>query len=437
MYCTRKLTEQVTWVGGSDRRLALFENLFPVPHGVSYNSYVIMDEKTAVLDTADAAISRQFLENVLHTLDGRPLDYLVVNHMEPDHCANIEALALRFPGMKIVGNAKTFTFMKQFYDLPLEERMITVKEGDTLSLGSHTLHFYMAPMVHWPEVMVTYESSEKLLFSADAFGTFGALNGNLFNHEVNFDRDWLDDARRYYGNIVGKYGLQVQAALKKLSALDIAMICPLHGPVWRENLDYLLGKYDKWSRYEPEEKAVAIFYASMYGDTENAADILAAGLAEGGVRNIAMYDVSSTHISYLISEVFRCSHLVLAAPTYNNGIYPAMANLLHDMKALMLQNRTVGLVENGSWAPVSGKLIRVALKPLGALSVPPLRPGPPGPPPLGPRSVFPCILCFRLFSPAAPRPGSIPPGREAGSPPVPRTEPRRCLDPPLHCPADR
>ena len=369
MYCTRKLTEQVTWVGGSDRRLALFENLFPVPHGVSYNSYVIMDEKTAVLDTADAAISRQFLENVLHTLDGRPLDYLVVNHMEPDHCANIEALALRFPGMKIVGNAKTFTFMKQFYDLPLEERMITVKEGDTLSLGSHTLHFYMAPMVHWPEVMVTYESSEKLLFSADAFGTFGAVNGNLFSDEVNFDRDWLDDARRYYGNIVGKYGLQVQAALKKLSALDIAMICPLHGPVWRENLDYLLGKYDKWSRYEPEEKAVAIFYASMYGDTENAADILAAGLAEGGVRNIAMYDVSSTHISYLISEVFRCSHLVLAAPTYNNGIYPSMANLLHDMKALMLQNRTVGLVENGSWAPVSGKLIRAELEGLKGFQV--------------------------------------------------------------------
>ena len=369
MYCTRKLTEQVTWVGGSDRRLALFENLFPVPHGVSYNSYVIMDEKTAVLDTADAAISRQFLENVLHTLDGRPLDYLVVNHMEPDHCANIEALALRFPGMKIVCNAKTFTFMKQFYDLPLEERMITVKEGDTLSLGSHTLHFYMAPMVHWPEVMVTYESSEKLLFSADAFGTFGAVNGSLFSDEVNFDRDWLDDARRYYGNIVGKYGLQVQAALKKLSALDIAMICPLHGPVWRENLDYLLGKYDKWSRYEPEEKAVAIFYASMYGDTENAADILAAGLAEGGVRNIAMYDVSSTHISYLISEVFRCSHLVLAAPTYNNGIYPAMANLLHDMKALMLQNRTVGLVENGSWAPVSGKLIRAELEGLKGFQV--------------------------------------------------------------------
>ena len=369
MYCTRKLTGQVTWVGASDRRLALFENLFPIPRGVSYNSYLILDEKTAVIDTADAAVSRQFVENVLHTLDGRSLDYLVVNHMEPDHCANIEALVLRFPEMKLVGNAKTFTFMQQFYGFPLEGRTITVKEGDSLSLGSHTLHFYMAPMVHWPEVMVTYESSEKLLFSADAFGTFGALNGVLFSDEVNFDRDWLDDARRYYANIVGKYGLQVQAALKKLSALDIAMICPLHGPVWRENLDYLLGKYDKWSRYEPEEKAVAIFYASMYGDTENAADILAAGLAEGGVRNIAMYDVSSTHISYLIPEVFRCSHLVLAAPTYNNGIYPAMANLLHDMKALMLQNRTVGLVENGSWAPVSGKLIRAELEGLKGFQV--------------------------------------------------------------------
>lgn len=362
MYCTRKLTEQVTWVGGSDRRLALFENLFPVPHGVSYNSYVIMDEKTAVLDTADAAISRQFLENVLHTLDGRPLDYLVVNHMEPDHCANIEALALRFPGMKIVGNAKTFTFMKQFYDLPLEERMITVKEGDTLSLGSHTLHFYMAPMVHWPEVMVTYESSEKLLFSADAFGTFGAVDGALFNDEVDFDKDWLEDARRYYSNIVGKYGAQVQAALKKLGGLDIATICPLHGPVWRSDLGYLLGKYDLWSRYEPEDKAVAICYASMYGNTENAANLLANGLAEAGVKNIAVYDVSSTHVSTLISEVFRCSHIVLACPTYNNSIYPAMYNFIHDMEALLVQNRTVGIIQNGTWNPASGKLIQAELE---------------------------------------------------------------------------
>ena len=361
MYCTRKLTGQVTWVGASDRRLALFENLFPIPRGVSYNSYLILDEKTAVIDTADAAVSRQFVENVLHTLDGRPLDYLVVNHMEPDHCANIEALVLRFPEMKLVGNAKTFTFMQQFYGFPLEGRTITVKEGDSLSLGSHTLHFYMAPMVHWPEVMVTYESSEKLLFSADAFGTFGALNGVLFSDEVNFDRDWLDDARRYYANIVGKYGLQVQAALKKLSALDIAMICPLHGPVWRENLDYLLGKYDLWSRYEPEEKAVTIFYASMYGDTENAAERLAAGLAEGGVKNVTMYDVSSTHISHLISEVFRCSHLVLASVTYNGGLFSYMEHFLSELKAHGLQGRTVALVENGSWGVLAGKLMGEAL----------------------------------------------------------------------------
>jgi len=227
----------------------------------------------------------------------------------------------------------------------------------------------MTPMVHWPEVMMTYESSEKLLFSADAFGSFGATGGNLFNDELNFDRDWLDDARRYYGNIVGKYGLQVQAALKKLSGLDIAMICPLHGPIWRSNLDYLLDKYDKWSRYEPEERAVAVLYASMYGDTENAVNLLAAGLADSGVKNIAMHDISSTHVSTLISEVFRCSHLVLAAPTYNNGVYPAMATFLHDMKALGLQNRTVALVENGSWAPVSGKLMREMLGELKGFQV--------------------------------------------------------------------
>ena len=286
MYCTRKLTEQVWWVGGSDRRLALFENLFPITRGVSYNSYLILDEQTAVVDTVDSSISRQFLENVLHTLDGRPLDYLVINHMEPDHCASIETLLLRFPTLKLVGNAKTFAFMGQFYDFPLDGRTVTVKEGDTLSLGGHTLQFHMTPMVHWPEVMMTYESSEKLLFSADAFGSFGATGGNLFNDELNFDRDWLDDARRYYGNIVGKYGLQVQAALKKLSGLDIAMICPLHGPIWRSNLDYLLDKYDKWSRYEPEERAVAVLYASMYGDTENAVNLLAAGLADSGVKKI-------------------------------------------------------------------------------------------------------------------------------------------------------
>lgn len=369
MNCTRNVTDVITWVGGNDRRLALFENLFPIPHGVSYNSYLISDEKTALVDTVDASISRQFLENIDAVLNEKPLDYLIVNHMEPDHCANIDELMLRFPQMKIVGNAKTFAFIRQFYTIDLEGRTITVKEGDSLSLGKHTLRFYFAPMVHWPEVMVTYDEYEKVLFSADAFGSFGALNGNLFNDELSFDKDWLADARRYYGNIVGKYGAQVQAALKKLSGLDIQTICPLHGPVWRNNLAYLLDKYDRWSRYEAEEQSVAVFYASMYGDTENAAELLAAGLAEAGVQNIAVYDVSSTHVSVLISEIFRCSHFILASPTYNNGIYPAMANLLHDMKALNLQNRTVGLIENGSWAPVSGKLMRAELEEMKAMKI--------------------------------------------------------------------
>ena len=263
MYCTRKITDAVTWVGGCDRRLSLFENLFPVPSGVAYNSYLILDEKTALLDTVDSSISRQFLENVLHTLDSRPLDYLVINHMEPDHCANISELLLRFPGLKIVGNAKTLTFIRQFYDMDLEGRTITIKEKDTLPLGRHTLHFYLTPMVHWPEVMMTYEESENILFSADAFGCFGALNGNIFIDELDYTQDWLAEARRYYGNIVGKYGPQVQAALKKLSALEIAVVCPLHGPIWRSDIDLLLDIYARWSSYEPEEHTVALFYGSM------------------------------------------------------------------------------------------------------------------------------------------------------------------------------
>ena len=369
MYCTRKITDAVTWVGGSDRRLTLFENLFPIPRGVAYNSYLILDEKTALIDTVDSSVSRQFLENIFSVLDGRSLDYLVVNHMEPDHCANIEELMFRFPDLKIVGNAKTLDFIRQFYDMSLEGRTIAVKENDMLSLGQHTLRFYFAPMVHWPEVMVTYEESEKLLFSADAFGSFGALNGNLFNDEVDFDRDWLADARRYYTNIVGKYGPQVQAALKKLSNLEIRMICPLHGPVWRSDLAYLLDKYNHWSQYVPEERTVTLLYGSMYGDTENAVNILAAGLAEAGVKNIAVYDVSSTHVSTLIAEAFRCSHLVLAAPTYNNGIYPAMLNFLHDMKALNLQNRTVALIENGSWGPSSAKQMRALVEEMKNMQV--------------------------------------------------------------------
>ena len=361
MYCTRKIAETITWVGGSDRRLALFENLFPIPRGVSYNSYLISDEKTALLDTVDSSIRQQFMENLVHALGGKKLDYLVVNHMEPDHCSNIEELMFRFPEMKIVGNAKTIQFIRQFYEIDLEGRTVLVKENDELPLGRHTLKFMMAPMVHWPEVMMAYELTEKILFSADAFGTFGAMNGNLFDDEINFDRNWLDDSRRYYTNIVGKYGAQVQAVLKKASALDIKMICPLHGPVWRSNLSYLLEKYDKWSRYEPEEQAVLMLYGSMYGDTENAVNVLAGSLAEAGVKDIAVYDVSSTNVSYLIAEAFRCSHIVLAAPTYNAGLYPAMEAVLLDMKALNLQNRVVAVMENGSWAPAAGKQMRAIL----------------------------------------------------------------------------
>ena len=369
MYCTRQITPTITWVGGNDRRLARFENLFPVERGVSYNSYLIVDEKTALMDTADSAISRQFMENILYTLDGRPLDYLVVNHMEPDHCAGIEELMLRFPQMQLVGNAKTMALIQQFYDMPLDGLTVIVNEGDTLSLGQHTLQFFFAPMVHWPEVMVTYEQTEKVLFSADAFGGFGALSGNIFDDEVDFARDWLDDYRRYYANIVGKYGMQVQATLKKLSGLDIQFICPLHGLIWRTNLQVLLEKYDLWSRYEAEEQAVTLFYGSMYGDTENAAEILAAKLADAGIRNIAMYDVSGTDISVLISEVFRCSHVVLAAPTYNNGIYPPMLGLLHDMQALNVQNRTIALMENGSWAPTSAKNMRALIDSMKNMNV--------------------------------------------------------------------
>ena len=369
MHFTRPIADQIHWVGGYDRRLALFENLFPIPRGVSYNSYLILDEKTALLDTVDSSISRQFLENIDYALNGRTLDYLIVNHMEPDHCANIEALLSRFPEMKLVGNAKTFTFMKQFYNVELEGRSIVVKENDSLSLGQHTLRFYMAPMVHWPEVMVTFEEKEGILFSADAFGSFGALDGNLFQDEVNFGEDWISDARRYYSNIVGKYGVQVQAALKKLSKLPIRMICPLHGLIWRKDLDWLLHKYDLWSRYEPEERSVVILYASMYGNTESAANYLAGILSRKGIKNVVSYDVSSTHVSTLISEIFRCSHLVLAAPTYNNGIYPAMANLLHDMKALDVKKRTVALIENGSWAPASGRLMKASLEEMKEMKI--------------------------------------------------------------------
>ena len=357
MHCTRKVTEDIIWIGGSDRRLALFENIFPIPRGVSYNSYLLKDEKTVLLDTVDRSIAGQFLENLAFALDGRNLDYMIVNHMEPDHCALIEEIVRQYPEVKVVGNAKTFGMIQQFYTFDIAERSVTVKEGETLNTGKHTLHFVMAPMVHWPEVMVTYDETDKVLFSADAFGTFGALNGNIFNDEIDFDRDWLDDARRYYTNIVGKYGGPVQTTLKKAAGLDIQLICSLHGPIWRENLSYIIDKYDKWSKYEPEDKEVVMIYGSVYGHTEQAVDALAGKLAEKGIRHIAVYDVSKTHVSELIAEIFRASHIVIACATYNGGIYPPMENLLNDMKALSVQKRTVALMDNGTWAPTAGKQI--------------------------------------------------------------------------------
>ena len=354
MYNTRKITKDIYWVGASDRRLELFENIMPITKGVSYNSYLIMDDKTVLLDTADASVSRQFIENVQHVLGGRSLDYLIVNHMEPDHCAVIEDIVLRHPNLKLIGNAKTLQMIKQFFDFDVESRFVAVKEGETFSTGHHTLTFVMAPMVHWPEAMFTYDVEEKILFSADAFGTFGALNGNIFNDEVDFEKDWLSEARRYYTNIVGKYGAPVQAALKKAATIDIQMICPLHGPIWRNNLGYILDKYNKWSTYTPEDDAVMVVYGSMYGNTEATANVLMTKLAEEGVKNIVAYSVSNTHVSHLIAEAFRCSHIVLAAPTYNNGIFTPMENFLLDLKAHGLQNRTYAIIENGTWAPVSG-----------------------------------------------------------------------------------
>ena len=358
MYCVKKIKDDLFWVGGTDRRLALFENAYPIPRGVSYNAYVLKDEKTVLFDTVDWAVSSQLFENLEAVLGGRALDYVIVNHMEPDHCATLEDVVRRYPEVKVVCNAKTVDIIKQFFDFDIDSRAVIVKENDTFCTGKHTYTFVMAPMVHWPEVMVTYDTTDKILFSADAFGTFGAMNGNLFADEVNFERDWLDDARRYYTNIVGKYGASVQTLLKKAAGLDIQMICPLHGPVWRENIGWYVDKYLTWSSYAPEEKAVMIAYGSIYGNTENAANILACRLADRGIRNIAVYDVSSTHPSVMVAEAFRCSHLVFASATYNGGIFTSMERVLSDLKAHALQNRTVAVIENGSWGMVAARQMK-------------------------------------------------------------------------------
>ena len=369
MYCVRKITDDLTWLGANDRRLALFESAYPIPEGISYNAYLLSDEKTVLLDTADKAVAPRFLENLAHALGGRPLDYLVVNHMEPDHTATLEDVLFRHPETKIVLNQKTLSMVKQFFDFDIDARAILVKEGDTLATGRHTLTFLMAPMVHWPEVMVTYDMTDKTLFSADAFGTFGALNGSLFADEVDFERDLLPSARRYYTNIVGKYGAQVMALLNKMSSFEIKTICPLHGPIWRENIDCFIEKYQKWATWQPEEKGVVIAYASVYGHTENAADIVATALSERGVRNIVMYDVSVTDPSYVLADCFRYSHLVFAAPTYNSGLFTTMDTLLRELSAHGLRERTVALIENGTWAPQSGKHMRAILDEMKDLTI--------------------------------------------------------------------
>ncbi|MCI8870574.1 MAG: MBL fold metallo-hydrolase [Lawsonibacter sp.] len=360
MYCTRSVTSDLVWIGASNRQHPIFESAYPVPRGMSYNSYLLLDEKTVLFDTVDRSVQTQFFENLEHTLAGRRLDYIVVHHMEPDHAATLGDLMIRYPEAVIVCNGKSVNMIRQFHWTDPKRAML-VNEGDTLAAGRHTLTFYNAPMVHWPEVMVSYDSADKILFSADAFGTFGALNGILFADEVDFERDWLDDARRYYTNIVGKYGPQVLALLKKASGLDIGMICPLHGPVWRENLGWLLEKYTRWASYRPEKDGVLIAFASVYGGTETAANILACRLAERGVP-VEMYDVSVTHPSYVLAEAFRYSHIVLASTTYNNGIFVTMENLLRDLAHHALKGRKAALIQNGSWAPASGKLMAQILE---------------------------------------------------------------------------
>jgi len=360
MHCIKTITENFLWVGANDRRLSMFEGVYSVPNGVSYNAYLLLDEKTVLFDTVDKAVQGRFLENLAEGLNGRPLDYLVLHHMEPDHSAAIEAVMSRHPGVTLVLNRKSADLISQFFDLDTKAKLMIVKEGDTLSTGSHNLRFLMAPMVHWPEVMVTYDEKSCTLFSADAFGSFGALNGAIFADEVDFDRDFFDEARRYYTNIVGKYGKQTEALLKKVSTLDVRMICPLHGFVWRKNLQEIIKPYTRWSRYEPEEQGVMIAYASVYGNTENAAEILSSRLRDMGIKTV-MFDVSVTSASEIISAAFRWSHLVFASTTYNTGIFVTMEALIYDLVAHNIQNRTVAFIENGSWAATSGKLMREKL----------------------------------------------------------------------------
>lgn len=354
------ITDSIKYIGTDDKDIDLFESQYVVPNGVSYNSYVILDEKVAVMDTVDARRGAEWIENLEQALDGRKVDYLVVSHMEPDHAANIQKLAEKYPEMIVVGNAKTFPMLGQFFDIDLSERSLVVKEGETLNLGSHELTFVMAPMVHWPEVMVAYESSEKILFSADGFGKFGALDT---------EEDWACEARRYYFNIVGKYGAQVQALLKKAAGLDIQIICPLHGPILKENLEYYIGKYQVWSSYEPEDEGILIAYASIHGHTAKAAQKLKEILEAKGAKKVVITDLSRDDMAEAIEDAFRYDKMVLAAATYDGGIFPCMEDFLHHLKSKTYRKRTVALMENGSWAPIAAKNMRTLLEEMKDITV--------------------------------------------------------------------
>ena len=366
---TKLVAKDTVWIGGSDRRLALFENLFPLPNGVSYNSYVVLDEKITLFDTADVSVADQYLENLHAVLGEKKPDYLVVLHMEPDHCSLLQTVLNQYPETTVVSSMQTFKFISQFFPELKIENQLVVKEGDTLCTGAHTFHFVAAPMVHWPEVLLAYDDANKALFSADAFGTFGALEGGIFADQYDFEAHYLDDARRYYANIVGKYGAQVQAVLKKAAGLEIEKILPLHGPVWRENLGWFLEKYQTWSSYAPETDDILVVYGSLYGHTASAAESFASVLEEKSGRHVVVYDASKTDVSYLIAEVWRCSKVVLFCPTYNGGMYPSISRFIEDMKALAVQNRTFALAENGTWAPVTAKLMRKELETLKNCSI--------------------------------------------------------------------
>ena len=356
-----QIKSDLYYIGASEGRHPLFENIYPVPNGMSYNSYLITDEKTVLTDTCDTTVRDKFLYNLKYALGDRGLDYIFVHHMEPDHCALLQEVMILHPSAQIVCTNQTQKMIAQFFHQDISDRSILVKDGDTLTTGKHTFSFHTAPMVHWPEVMVSYDQTDKVLFSADAFGSFGELNGSLYADEQNLECDWLPEARRYYTNIVGKYGPQVQNLLKKASTLDIQMICPLHGPIWRQDLGWLLDKYNKWSSYTPEEDGVLIVYGSIYGHTEDVARQLASKLGENNIK-VALYDSSKTHPSYLVAESFRYSKIVVASITYNNGIFPPIETTLLDFKAHNLQNRKVALIQNGSWAPASGKLMKQLLE---------------------------------------------------------------------------